>query len=113
MLVGAAVCPQPPLLVPEVAAGAAHELDELRAACDEAIRRLAAAQPTAIAVVGRAPTAGIVRGEAGSFAGFGVPLVVGHGEPTLPLAHTIGCWLLDHAGWTGERAYYGVTDDAQ
>lgn len=35
-----AVCPHPPLLIPEVAAGAAPELDDLRAACDVAVRRL-------------------------------------------------------------------------
>ena len=37
MLVAAAVCPHPPLLVPGVGAGAADELDGLRAACDAAV----------------------------------------------------------------------------
>ena len=40
MLIAAAVCPHPPLLVPELAGQAAAELDELRAACFEAVRRL-------------------------------------------------------------------------
>jgi hypothetical protein len=35
-LVAAAVLPHPPVIVPEIAAGAAHELDDLRLACDEA-----------------------------------------------------------------------------
>ena len=35
-----AFCPSPPLLVPVLAAGAAAELDPLRAACREAVRRL-------------------------------------------------------------------------
>lgn len=39
-VVSVAVCPHPPLLVPEVAAGAAHELDDLRRACDAAIHRM-------------------------------------------------------------------------
>jgi hypothetical protein len=39
-LVSVAVCPHPPLLVPEVAAGAAPELDDLRAACDTAVTRM-------------------------------------------------------------------------
>ena len=37
MLLAAAVCPHPPLLVPEVAAGAAPETDDLRAACRAAV----------------------------------------------------------------------------
>jgi len=53
-IVAAAVCPHPPLLVPEVAAGAAAELDDLRAACSAAIDRLAAADPDALMIVGAA-----------------------------------------------------------
>jgi len=37
MLVAAAVCPCPPLLVPAVAAGAAPELDAARKACADAL----------------------------------------------------------------------------
>ncbi|MDQ1695242.1 MAG: hypothetical protein QOJ03_595 [Frankiaceae bacterium] len=40
MLVAAAVLPHPPLLVPALASGAAAELDELRTACSDAVRRL-------------------------------------------------------------------------
>lgn len=39
-LVAAAVCPHPPLVVPEIAGSAAPELDDLRAACDAAVDRL-------------------------------------------------------------------------
>ena len=113
MLVGATVCPHPPLLVPEIGAGAARELDVLRSACDEAVARVLRAQPTVVAVVGRAANSGQLVSTGGSFAGFGVPLTVGTGEPTLPLAHAVGCWLLDRAGWTGPRLFYGVTDDVQ
>lgn len=41
MLLAAAICPHPPLLVPSVAAGAAHETDDLRAACRTAVATLA------------------------------------------------------------------------
>ena len=41
MLIHAAVCPHPPLLVPELAGEAAPELDGLRAACARAVSRLA------------------------------------------------------------------------
>src|SRR4051812_21013344 len=109
MLVGAAVCPHPPLLVPEVAAGAAAELDPLRAACDAAIAGLMATRPDVIAVVGSADD---VHGAGATFAGYGVPLRVGEGAPTLPLPHAVGCWLLDRAGWTGRRSFVGSTDDA-
>lgn len=102
MLVGAAVCPHPPLLVPELAAGAAGELDTLRAACDQAVARLLAANPDIVVVVGSASP---VLGAGGTFAAYGVELVVGTGPPTLPLPHTIGCWLLDRAGWQGDRAF--------
>jgi aromatic ring-opening dioxygenase LigB subunit len=50
MLLAAAVCPHPPLLVPEVAAGAAHETDDLRNACRAAVATL----PPATIVVGTA-----------------------------------------------------------
>ncbi|OPF79751.1 hypothetical protein VT50_0215200 [Streptomyces antioxidans] len=79
MLIAAAVCPCPPLLVPEVAAGAAAELDGLRAECFEVIRALAAAGPERLIVVGPADRAGRGRhaqGAAGSFRGFGVDVDV-------------------------------------
>ncbi len=109
MLVGAAVCPHPPLLVPEVASGAAAECDELRAACDAAVRELLGSDPDGVFVAGSADPGG---GTGGTFAGYGVALRVGDGAPTLPLPHTVGCWLLDRAGWRGRRAYVGPDDDA-
>src|SRR3954452_18756680 len=58
MLVAAAVCPCAPLLVPEVAAGAAPELDAARAACADALGVLAAAHPDRLVVVGPADEPG-------------------------------------------------------
>lgn len=109
MVVAAAVCPCPPLLVPEVAQGAADELEPLRAACDEAVRALVEAKPDLIVVVGPGPRDAVHEpGATGSFRGYGVPLDVTLGEGAtpadaapLPLSLTVGAWLLARSGWTG------------
>lgn len=123
MLVAAAVCPCPPLIVPEVAAGAAPELDSVRDACTQALGALAQARPDRLIVVG--PTggsgsAGYPQGARGSFRGFGVDVDVclgsppkeppadARGEPAtragdaaarpeLPVSLAVGAWLLAHA----------------
>ncbi|MFB7090360.1 class III extradiol dioxygenase subunit B-like domain-containing protein [Streptomyces sp. NPDC056296] len=114
MLVAAAVCPCPPLLVPEVAAGAAPELDAARAACTDALGVLAAARPDRLVVVGPADGTGpevYPQGTRGSFRGFGVDLDVRLGphhrtepEPEgagreLPYGLAVGAWLLGRTGW--------------
>ncbi|KAB8167965.1 hypothetical protein FH609_009100 [Streptomyces sp. 3MP-14] len=117
MLVAAAVCPCPPLLVPEVAAGAAAEMDRARAACYDAVAVLAAARPDRLLLVGPAEPAergGYPAGSRGSLHGFGVALDVtlgagapdpgepGSGEPgarPLPPSLTVGAWLLERTGW--------------
>lgn len=112
-LVAAAVCPHPPLLVPELASGAAGELDELRAACAEAVASLVAARPDLLVVVGSAATAGHFDGAAaGSLAAYGVDVSVGDGDPVLPLSLTVGRWLLDRAGAGVERTFAAVAADA-
>ncbi|WFF03535.1 hypothetical protein [Micromonospora sp. WMMD964] len=100
-LVAAAVCPHPPLLVPEVAGSAAPELDDLRAACDTAVRRLLAVGPDTVVLLGTGPVTGPIRTPAtGSLQPWGVDLDVplGPGQPdrgaVLPLSLTIGAWLL-------------------
>ncbi|WP_420035927.1 class III extradiol dioxygenase subunit B-like domain-containing protein [Streptomyces sp. cg28] len=115
MLVAAAVCPCPPLLVPEVAAGAAPELDAARAACDEALAKVVAAAPELIVVVGTgARTTFHEAGARGSFRPFGVDVDVvlgtASGAPaaTLPPSLTVGAWLLTRAGWTGPVRGYEV-----
>lgn len=108
MLAAIAFCPQPPLLVPLLAAGAARELDGLRLACREAVRRLLAAGPDRVVVLGEGPeTAWYAPGSAGTLAGYGVPVVAslgGSGAPpwTLPPALTLGAWLLTCAAAAGE-----------
>jgi aromatic ring-opening dioxygenase LigB subunit len=108
VLVAAALCPHPPLLVPEIAAGAAAETSDLRAAALDAVRALVAADPDTVVVIGTGPAAGTARpGETGTLAGFGVDLTVALGdgpapsEPRLPLSLTLGAWLLREAGYAG------------
>ncbi|WP_441250008.1 class III extradiol dioxygenase subunit B-like domain-containing protein [Kitasatospora sp. McL0602] len=104
MLVAAAVCPCPPLLVPEVAAGAAPELEPLRAACAEAVGELLGSGAELIVVVGTGPTPEVwTEGGAGSFHRYGVELAVrlpsgGVDGPELAPSLTVGAWLLDQAG---------------
>ncbi|MFF8957274.1 class III extradiol dioxygenase subunit B-like domain-containing protein [Streptomyces sp. NPDC014894] len=123
MLVAAAVCPCPPLLVPEVAAGAAPELDAARAACADAVGVLAASRPDLLVVVGPADEAGLGvhhAGAAGSFDGFGVDLGVRLGsgraaqERTLPYSLTVGAWLLGRAHWAASPVEgLGVAEDME
>ncbi|MFI6266752.1 class III extradiol dioxygenase subunit B-like domain-containing protein [Micromonospora sp. NPDC051006] len=100
-LVAAAVCPHPPLLMPEVAGAAAPELDDLRAACDSAVAALLAHRPDAVVLIGDGPVTGWIGPPAtGSLQPWGVDLAVPL-DPTLPdrgavlpLSLTIGAWLL-------------------
>ncbi|MFF2652793.1 class III extradiol dioxygenase subunit B-like domain-containing protein [Streptomyces sp. NPDC058045] len=115
MLVAAAVCPCPPLLVPAVSAGAAPEFDAARAACVTAVRALAEARPERLVVVGPAERSGRgahPAGTPGSFRAFGVDLAVrlgtpaegedaeeGDGERELPPSLAVAAWLLEYAGF--------------
>ncbi len=90
-IVAAAVCPHPPLLVPDVAAGAARELADLRSACDDAVAALLTGRPDLIVAVGPAAhTAWYTPPAYGSLRGFGVPVDVSLGStaggPALPIA---------------------------
>ncbi|MFL5992818.1 MAG: class III extradiol dioxygenase subunit B-like domain-containing protein [Streptomyces sp.] len=110
MLVAAAACPCPPLLVPPVAAGAAPELDGARAACTDALGVLAAARPDRLVVVGPAEQSGRgphPQGARGSFRGFGVDVDVRLGaergpvpQRPLPASLAVAAWLLDRTGWS-------------
>ncbi|MET7946105.1 hypothetical protein [Micromonospora sp. NPDC005324] len=118
-LVAAAVCPHPPLLVPEVAGSAAPELDDLRAACDTAVRRLLATDPDIVVLVGTGPVTGPVRAPAtGSLQPWGVdldvPLVPGQPDrgAVLPLSLTVGAWLLARHGTPPPVAAVQVAADA-
>jgi hypothetical protein len=122
MLVAAAVCPCPPLLVPEVASGAAAELDELRGACDAALAAVLAADPELLVVVGPGPAhERFEQGAVGSFQPFGVDLRVRLGgdsqpspapapQPALPPSLAVGAWLLERSGWRGPVRALAVPD---
>ncbi|TWJ23358.1 class III extradiol dioxygenase subunit B-like domain-containing protein [Micromonospora endolithica] len=101
-LVAAAVCPHPPLIVPELAGAAAPELDQLRADCDAAVAGLLASGAESIFVVG-----GDDRDASpdfpfrGTFAPWGLPIEVHLGRlpdrpgtDGLPLSLLVGAWLL-------------------
>ncbi|MFJ2030996.1 hypothetical protein [Streptosporangium sp. NPDC087985] len=112
MLVAAAVCPHPPLLVPELAGAAAMELDELRAACAAAVGALRDADPDAIVVVGGADRAAAYGADAaGSLAPWGLDLRTGQGEPVLPLSLSIGRWLLEREHLTAS-GFHSISFDA-
>ncbi|MGW0119989.1 class III extradiol dioxygenase subunit B-like domain-containing protein [Streptomyces sp. NPDC003327] len=121
MLVAAAVCPCPPLLVPEVATGAAPELDAARVACADALGVLAASRPDRLYVVGPVgedDRGAFPSGTTGTFAGFGVDLSVRlgagpAGDRQLPASLAVGAWLLDRAAWAdGPVEGLGVADSA-
>ncbi|GAA1722387.1 class III extradiol dioxygenase subunit B-like domain-containing protein [Kribbella yunnanensis] len=136
-VVSAAVCPHPPLLVPEVATGAAPDLDELRAVCLAAVNHLAAAD--GILVIGAAPpapaqgagsglvsspdTPGLALGggrgvwydgsAGGGFGAYGAPSVrFGDGPAVLPLSLAIGGWLLEQSKAAGLPRTYRAIDPA-
>lgn len=96
------MCPHPPLIVPELASGAAAELDGLRAACDEAVRALTEARPDRVVVVGTGPeSVDFGKGGVGTFSPHGVNLTVSLGaggageiEERMPLSLTAAAWLL-------------------
>jgi hypothetical protein len=95
-----AFCPQPPLLVPALAAGAAGELAGLRAACTAAVGQLSAPGRRLVLLGAGESSRSHSPLARGSLAGFGLPLEVHLGTPgcggalELPLSLTIGAWLV-------------------
>jgi hypothetical protein len=108
VVLAAAVVPHPPLLVPELAAGAAGSIAPLLAACDAVVAGLLAHSPRTVVLIGSGRHTGAhAERDTGTLAGFGAP---GRGEAgsviqleraTLPLSLVIGRWLLERAGWPG------------
>ena len=118
MLIAAAVCPHPPLLIPEAtgAPGAADpELSRLRAACRDAVAALLAEPADLLVVAGGAErTAEFPPHTPGRLHDFGIPFTVGRTGPDarhLPLSLTIGRWLLsEHAA--RKAAWWGIASAA-
>jgi hypothetical protein len=118
MLIAAAVCPHPPLLIPEAtgAPGSGDpELGRLRTACHQAVAALLAGRPDLIVVAGGAErTAEFPPHTPGRLHDFGVPFTVGpagHDASALPLSLTIGKWLLAEHG-APPAAWWGIASDA-
>src|SRR5258705_10358339 len=97
------------MLVPEVAAGAASELDDLRAACRAALAHLANATVDSLIVVG-ADTSTVRRDPpfGGTMSPWGIDLPIGApGAAQLPLSLLIGAWLAP-----GAATFQSVASDA-
>lgn len=117
MIVAAAFCPAPPLLHPRALASDGHDpVSLLRAACAQAVDRLLATEPDGVLVIGAASGAAVYGpGDAGGLNGYGIPVRLGFDGPArngavgLSLPHALGAWLLDEAGFVGQRL--GLTAD--
>jgi hypothetical protein len=131
MITSAALCPWPPLLVRELT-GADPVLPELRAACAEAVAALLGDGPEVVAVVGPGTATAWWPGNGRlNIAAFGPgatapdrataagtaerpvlpPAPRTAGRPVLPPAPGIGAYLLDQAGYHGERLIWSVSAD--
>jgi hypothetical protein len=100
VLIAAAVCPHPPVLIPAAmgTAGAGPELADLRAACTAAARGLVRAGPDLIVIVGSGPVSRTYPWpSAASLYRYGVPWATSPGPSVLPLSLTAGTWLLTGA----------------
>jgi hypothetical protein len=109
VIVGAAFVPETPLLVPEVAQGAAAEIADLGAACRAAIGRVAERAESWLVIGSAEKTTSYDAGTVGTLAGFGVDLEVALGDgpanrsPVLPPSLTVGAWLLRQSLGKGMR----------
>lgn len=113
MLAAACVCPHPPLLVPEVAVGAAEEIAELREICLDSVRALVDAAPDVVVCLGAADEPDEWGESAGgSMRPFGVQVAFGGPDQVLPPSLTVAAYLLDESGWTGRRRYVAVPGSA-
>jgi len=104
VIVRAAVVPHPPLLVPELVAGTDGDVTAVRAACLAVVTRLTSAAARWVAV-GAGPGGVLGPAAAGTFAGFGVDVVVrmsdttkGTPDPAMPLSALVTAWLREQAG---------------
>ena len=124
-VVAAAFCPHPPLLVPEIAGTAAAELDDLRAACENAIAAMLSVEPDRVVVLGAdSATRTYDKNAVGDLSPYGyqsvdapymsrlAPMSTPAAAPRLPLSLTIGRRLLTGAGWGGPRTLIGVGSTA-
>lgn len=118
-MLAAAFVPHPPALVPVLCGGPVTEFAEVRAACTAAVEAMLGAGPEVVWLVGAGPSERWYgAGDVGSLAPFGRPVTVPLSGPAgpdagrLPLSLTVGAWLLQQAGYAGERLALAVPADA-
>lgn len=103
------------MIVPEIAGGAAHELDRLRAACDTAVRRLALSGARSLVVVGsNSSTMDYSFPVRISFSRWGLPEPPGE-PPSFPLSLSVGAWLINRAfvpDSAVSRRFAAIAEDA-
>lgn len=99
--------PHPPLLVPELVAGAVAETEPVRRACVAAGKRLSAVSRHWLAIATDPHFHGLTSADAvGTFRGYGVDKIVSLAEggaaddvdPALPLPALVAGWLREQAG---------------
>ncbi|TDC46588.1 hypothetical protein E1212_26575 [Jiangella ureilytica] len=118
MLISAAVCPYPPLMVTGIGRPGDVRIDDVRAACWSALDDLRSASPDVLVVVGPGESTADEASRSGSFAPYGVDLTVAlpgddpQAGPDLPLSVSVGAWLLQRDGWDGEVSAATVALDA-
>ncbi|HEX9625253.1 MAG TPA: hypothetical protein VF979_12815 [Streptosporangiaceae bacterium] len=113
MIVAAALCPAPPLLLPGLT-GAAEVLPELRRAGADAVAELVAGRPDRVAVVGAADITAVWDSTAlvnvSAYAPGPASAAAAAPGGSLPVSLGIGGWLLDRVGYGGERLLRSVAD---
>jgi len=106
MIVAAAFCPSPPLLIPPLTGGA-RVLPDLRQACGDLVAGLLAAGPEVVAVVGAGETTTRwPEGTGGGPGAFAPGAGLAGGD--VPSSVLIGGWLLEREGYAGERLLLSV-----
>ena len=112
MLVSAAVCPHPPLLLPGLS-GSADVGAPLHATCVQAVEEALAPSPDRVVLVGGADSTrtwdstASVDGPA-----YGGPGSSAPAGPRLPLSLSVGRTLLDASSWSGDVVLQSVAVDA-
>ena len=110
VITAVAFVPSTPMMIPAVASGAAHELDQMRQIAVNAVADVVVGAD-AVLVVGAGDDSRLINSGVGSMRGFGVPVDVTLGddaETEIGLAGTIGLWLVQQTQWQGPLAVLEV-----
>jgi hypothetical protein len=110
VITGAALCPSPPLLCPQLT-GRRAVLPELRAACAEVAGRLLRHDPEVVVVIGPAAATWVWDGAGRLNPSVFAPAIASTGTGSPPLALGLGAMLLDQAGYRGRRVLQAVGQD--